>query len=76
MKVRLLLTVFTLFLGLMISCSDDDSDNGAPERKRLTMIEELNGDKDYTLFSYNSAGKLISIENGDEDGMHERLTII
>ncbi len=76
MKINYLLGLFILFLGLTVSCSNDDSDDGEISgAKRLTKIEELNGDGDYQLFSYNSEGKLISIEDGDEDGMHEKVTI-
>ena len=75
MKNYYLLGLFTLFLGLMGSCSDGDTDDDVSGGKRLTKIEELNGDGDYLLYSYNSDGKLISIEDGDEDGMHERLTL-
>lgn len=76
MKNYYLLGLFTLFLGFMVSCSGDETDDGGVSGgKRLTKIEELNGDGDYLLYSYNSDGKLISIEDGDEDGMHERLTL-
>jgi len=75
MKIKFLLTVFTLSLGLMISCSDDDGDDGTPKGKRLTKIEELDGDGDYKKFSYDSNGRLISIEDGDEDGLQEKVTI-
>lgn len=75
MKINYLLGMFILFLGLTVSCSDENTDDAPSGGKRLTKIEELNGDGDYKLFSYNSEGKLISIEDGDEDGMHERLTI-
>lgn len=69
----LCLVLFTLF-----SCSSDDDDNvggNSGNLKRVSRIEEVDGDDDYTSFSYNNAGKLEFIEIGDEDGMFERLQI-
>lgn len=68
----LCLVLFSLF-----SCSSDDDDNNGKGDgiKRVSRIEEVDGDDDYTSFSYNNAGKLEFIEMGDEDGMFERLQI-
>ncbi|MDH6310154.1 hypothetical protein M2451_003046 [Dysgonomonas sp. PFB1-18] len=74
MKINYLLGLFILFSGLMLSCSDD-ANNDISGMKCLTKIEEMNGDGDYKLFSYNSGGKLISIEDGDEEGLQEKMTI-
>lgn len=75
MKINYLLGLLALSFILMVSCSSDDDDNNVSGVKRLTKIEELNGDGDYKLFSYNSEGYLISIEDGDEDGMQEKMNL-
>lgn len=56
----------------MNSCSDGD--DGTPKTKRLTKIKKLNGD--HEKFIYNPDRRLISVEDGDEDELHEKVTVV
>ncbi|MFV0587701.1 hypothetical protein [Bacteroides reticulotermitis] len=74
MKINYFWGMFILFLGLIVSCSDDD--NGEKSTfisKRFLRIDRLDTPGGYACYAYLKDGRLSSIEKGDEGGYKQTV---